>query len=163
MMAVDANTLYPYVEMWRINKVSVWAINYVDNATTVTIFPVGTDIDTNNFNDRERAYECSSRSEAVPGHMAIKPARDTPMGSWHKTSTVNSTGNLFVINVDYGGASSGNWATVTVDIDFEIVLNTFGSPQGYTRSVTGATAGTMYGANWPSATPALLLQSVNVL
>lgn len=161
MVATDSSTLLPYAEMWRIRKISVWALNYVDNATTVTIFPTGTDIDTNNFNDRERAFACSSRSEAEPGHMAIVPARDTPLGSWHKTSTVNSTGSLFVINVDYGGASSGNWATVTLDIDFELVLNTFGLPQGYTRSVTGATVGTLYGADFPATSASLLLQSVN--
>lgn len=161
MVATDSTTLYPYVDMWRIRRISVWTINYVDNATTATIFPVGTDIDTNNFNDRERAFTCSSRSEAMPGHMSIVPARDTPLGSWHKTSNVNSTGNLFIMNVDYGGASSGNWATVTLDLDFEIVLNTFGSAPGYTRAVVGASVGTMYGADWTPSVPALLLQSVN--
>ena len=106
MMATDTNTLYPFVECWRIKRLSVWVINYVDNATTATIYPAGTDLDTNNFNDRERAFSCSSRSEAEPGHMTIIPARDTPMGGWHKTSTVNNSGNLFIMNVDYGGAIS---------------------------------------------------------
>ncbi len=162
-MATTTTALLPFVEMWRITKISIWVINYVDNGTTATLYPVGTDIDSNSYNDRERAFSCSSRSEAEPGAMAVIPSRSTPLGSWHKTSLVNSSGTLFVLNVDYGGASSGNWATVTMDIEFEIVLNTFGLSPGYSRTVVGpASVGTMYGSDWPSsAVPAMLLQSVN--
>ncbi len=156
-----AGTAVCWVDVWRIKSVSVWCINYVDNATTVTIRPLSTDLDTNNYNDREATYSCSSRSEAEPGSMKIVPARDTPLGSWHKTSTVNATGVLFGLNVNYGGASSGNWATVTIDIEFEYVENMVGSPQGYSVSTSTLTPGTLGGSNL--FTSALLLQSVNQL
>lgn len=162
MVTVANTTAIPFVDTWRIRKISVWTINYQDNATTATNLPVGTDTGSNNFNDREVVYTCSSRSEADPGFMAIKPALDTPLGCWHKTSTTNSTANLFILNVDYGGASSGNWATVTMDIDFEYSLNVYGSAQGYTRSLTGTYAVGILGAtNW--AASGMLLQGINVV
>jgi hypothetical protein len=156
-----AGTAVCYVDVWRIKSISVWTINYVDNATTCEVRPLTTDIDSNSYNDREATYSCSSRSEAQPGAMKIIPATDTPLGSWHKTSTVNSSGTLFNINVNYGGASSGNWATVTLDIEFEYVLNMAGGPQGYSVSTGTLTPGTLGGANLFSS--ALLLQDVNVL
>jgi len=156
-----AGTAVCYVDVWRIRKISVWCLNYVDNATTVTIRPVSTDLDTNNYNDREATYSCSSRSEAEPGHMGIIPARDTPLGSWHKTSLVNEAGDLFIINADYGGASSGNWASVTLDIEFEYVENTVGSPQGYSTSTATLIPGTMGGSN--ILNNSLLLKEINQL
>lgn len=148
-----------YVSMWRIRKISIWTINYVDNGTTASLQPVGTDIDTNSYNDRDVIYTCSSRSEAEPGHMAIRPAKDTPLGSWHKTSTVNPTGSLFTLTVDTGGASSGNWATTTMDIDFDFIINTIGAPEGYTNTTGATTAGTLSGSNLFAN--AMILQSVN--
>ncbi len=151
----------PIVECWRIKKISVWTINYVDNSTSAILRPLSTDIDTNNFNDREGVFICSSRSEAEPGKMSIVPARDTPLGSWHKTSTVNSSGSLFNFTIDNGGASSGNWATVTLDIEFEFVLNLVGAAAGYsTSSLTITNQGALYGTNL--ASNGLLLQGINV-
>lgn len=149
-----------YVDEWRIRKIWVWSINYIDNATTVTITPVGLDTDTNCYNDRDQVFTCSSRSEAEPGRMCIRPSRATPLGSWHRTTTVNPNMALFTINVDYGGASSGNWATVTLDIEFEFMLNLVGAPLGYSGTTGVTTAGTLSGANI-GGTQSLLLQSIN--
>lgn len=153
-----------YADVWRIKKIRVFCNNYVDNATTVTIQPITQDLDTNCFNDREAGYTCSSRSEAMPGHMEVVPARDTPLGSWHKTSTLNTSGGLFNITVDYGGASSGNWATITMDIVFEYTVNLIGLPQGYTWTCSlgaGATSGTLGGSDIFSS--AMIVQGVNEL
>jgi hypothetical protein len=79
--------------------------------------------------------------------MEIIPARDTPLGSWHRTSTVNPTGPLFGLDVSYGGASSGNWATITMDIEFEFVLNVIGGPQGFLYTSAVIVPGTMGGTN----------------
>lgn len=151
-----------YADCWRIKRIDVWTINYIDNATTASLRPHAIDIDTNCFNDREAIFTCSSRSEAKPGCMSIIPAPDTPLGSWHKTSTVNSSGILFYFNVDAGGASSGNWATTTMDITFEYVENTVGLPNGYSNAslATGLTIGSLGGANIMQG--GLLLQGVNV-
>jgi len=153
-----------YADCWRIRKISVWTINYIDNATTATLIPVGADTSDNSFVDREAVFECTSRSEADPGHMSIKPALDTPLGSWHRTNNTNASGTLFILNVDYGGASSGNWATVTVDIEFDYVLNVYGAPQGYAPSTTSAVLGSLGGQNLTiGGSAALLLQGINVL
>ncbi len=84
------------------------------------------------------------------------------MGCWHRTSGVNATGSLFIFNVDYGGASTGNWATVTLDIEFEYVLNVTGLPNGYTTTVASTTIGAMGGASLGSPF-SLLLQDINQL
>jgi len=159
--ASDTGTCY--VDVWRIKKVYIWCINYIDNGTTVNIRPQATDSSSNNFNDREAVYSCSSRSEAEPGHMCIVPSPASPMGCWHKASTINSSEVLFYLEVNYGGASSGNWATVTMDIEFEAVENLTGAPQGYTRTTlsTGHTLGTLGGCNLFGG--GMLLQDINVL
>lgn len=163
MMTTSTTTAYVYADSWRIKKINVWTINYIDNATTANLYPVTVDLDSNSFNDREAAFTCSSRSEADPGHMEIIPARDTPLGAWHETSTVNSTGVLFNFVVDYGGASSGNWATVTMDIEFEYVMNVVGSAAAYTYSGTFAGPGILAGHNLFSGGTGMLLQTVNQL
>lgn len=150
-----------YVDSWRIRKISFWTINYVDNGTTVTFEPFTFDSANNTFVDREVVYVCSSRSEAEPGHMCIIPAKDTPLGGWHRTNTTNSTGVLFQLNVDNGGASSGNWATTTMDIEFEYSLNLYGGQTAYTKTVTAGTQGNMGGTNL--FTLGFLLQGVNTL
>jgi hypothetical protein len=153
-------TFTSYVEEWRIRKIWVWCTNYQDNSTTVSITPVGLDTDTNCFNDRDQVFTCSSRSEAEPGHMEITPARDTPLGSWHRTSTVNPNMALFTIAAEYGGASSGNWATITLDIEFEFMLNLVGNPLGYTGTTGATTVGLLSGSNI-GASQNLLLTVIN--
>lgn len=159
--ASDTGTCF--VDVWRIKKIYIWCINYIDNGTTVNIRPQATDTGSNNFNDREAVFSCSSRSEAEPGHMCVIPAPDSPLGCWHKASTTNSSGIIFYLEVNYGGASSGNWATVTMDIVFEVVTNYTGAPQGYTRTTlsTGHTLGTIGGCNLFGG--GMLLQDINVL
>lgn len=152
-----------YADCWRLRKIEVWCRDSDENSTTVSIQPNAIDIDTNCFNDREANFVCSSKGTSKPGFMSIVCAPDTPLGSWHRCSTVNQNGILFYMDVDYGGASSGNWASVTLDLCFEYVENTIGVPQGYTKSTltTGHTLGTMGGCNLFSS--ALLLQGCNVL
>jgi len=155
-----AGTCVCYVDMWRIKSISAWCTSYVDNPTTVDIRPNFQDTDDNCYNDREAVFSITSRSEAEPGHMKIVPARSSPLGSWHKTSTLNASAPLFNINVNNGGASSGNWATSTYDIEFEYVENVVGANPGYSFAGVVTSLGTMGGTNLVSA---LLLQDINVL
>jgi hypothetical protein len=167
VVTVANTTAVCYVDCWRIKSISIWCNNDVEDATTVTIFPVTGDIDSNTFNDRESGFTCSSRSEAKPGCMKIIPARDTPLGGWHKTSTVNATGSLFTINVNNGGASSGDWGTTTMDIEFEYVENLLGSPQGYSVTISAvASVGSLGGSDlfFPGGgASAMVLQNINRL
>lgn len=152
-----------YADMWRIVAVRVWCNNYIENAVTCTIQPLGTDIDSNCFNDREAMFSITSRSESFPAHMEVIPARDTPMGCWHKSTTVNTSGVLFNFYADQGDTSSGNWANITMDIEFEYVENIVGGPQGYTRtsSIVPSTPGTLGGRNIMAG--GFVLQAINNL
>jgi len=156
-----AGTSVAFVDMWRIKSLTVWTTSYVDNPTTCEIRPAFQDTADNCFNDRESVFSISSRSEAEAGHMKIVPARDTPMGSWHKTSNLNPTGPLFNMNVNNGGASSGNWATTTLDMEFEYIENLVGANPGYTFTSLVTSLGTMGGCSLFGQ--ALLLQDINVL
>jgi len=135
----------PYVDCWRVRTIRVWAISEGNFVTHVTITPVGADIDSNMYNDKEQIYSCVSRSTAEPGHMAIRTAPDKPWGSWHFTSNVNFAGALFQTNVGINGGSSNN--RVTMDIEFEYVENFVGLPLGYGVVTATTTLGTVGGRN----------------
>jgi hypothetical protein len=135
----------PYVDCWRIRTVRVWAISEANFTTHVTITPVGADIDSNMYNDKEQIFHCSSRSQAEPGAMSIRTAPDKPWGSWHFTSNVNFAGTLFQVNVGINAGSSNN--RCTLDIEFEYVENYTGLPLGYGVVTATTTLGTVGGRN----------------
>jgi len=163
MVETGTNVATPYVDTWRIKSVSLWTNAHEDNSVTVTFQALGTDTANNCFNDLQEIYECSSRSPSEPGHMKIIPSKDMPLGAWHKTNTVNGTGGLFEITANYGGASSGSWGGVTMDIEFEYIENIVGGPQGYTLSTVGISAGVMGGCNLFGGSANMLLQDINIL
>jgi hypothetical protein len=161
---VADTTAVSWVDVWRITKISMWCNNDVEHSTTVTLYPIGTDTGDNSYNDREAAFSMSSRSESLPGYMSIVPSPYSPLGSWHKTSTVNSSGLLFSLAVEYGGAGASDRGTITMDIHFDYVENMVGSPQGYSVSttVTPIVAGSLGGFNlYNSGSACFLLQGVN--
>jgi len=133
----------PYVDCWRIRTIRVWAISEGNFATSVTITPVGADIDSNMYNDKEQIYNVISRSTAEPGCMAIRTAPDKPWGSWHFTSNVNFAGALFQMSVGVNGGASAN--RCTMDLEFEYVENFVGLPLGYGVVTATTTLGTVGG------------------
>lgn len=135
----------PYADCWRIRTIRVWAISEANFTTHVTISPVGADIDSNMYNDKEQIFHCSSRSQAEPGAMSIRTAPDKPWGSWHFTSTVNFAGTLFQVNIGINAGSSNN--RCTMDIEFEYVENLVGLPLGYGVTTATTTLGTVGGRN----------------
>jgi len=143
VVSVANTTAVTWVDCWRIRSIEVWCINHIENPTTVSIIPVSTDLDTNCFNDRDSSFTCTSISEAQPGYMKIIPAEDSPLGGWHKTSNTNSTGALFIYQPTYGGASSGDWSTQTMDIVFECVPHNIGVVGAYSSSISSGAVGTM--------------------
>jgi len=64
------DTGVPYVDCWRIKKISIWCISSDENSTNVTLQPNAIDIDSNCFNDREAAFTCS---QEVPLNLVIWP------------------------------------------------------------------------------------------
>jgi len=163
VVTVANTTAATWVDCWRIRAIHVWCINHVENPTSVTIIPTATDLDSNSYNDRDASFTCSSTSEADPGYMVIIPADDCPMGGWHKTSTVNSSGSLFIFQPTYGGASSGDWSTVTMDIEFEFVPHLTGAVGGYTSSITTGALGTVGARTMLVSNTGLIPRGVNNL
>jgi hypothetical protein len=134
-----------YADCWRIKKIFVWCISQDNFVSHVTITPVGTDIDSNMYNDKEQIYQCSSRSVSEPGHMCIVTAPDKPLGSWHFSSNVNTAGVLFQMSVGVNAGSSDN--RVTMDIEFEYIPNLVGLPLGYGVVTATTTLGALGGRN----------------
>jgi hypothetical protein len=134
-----------FVDAWRIRRISIWAISQGQSATSMTLTPTGADVSSNNFNDREAIYHCSSRSTAEPACMIIKPSPLAPMGSWHFTNNINAGGALFQVLVNVNGASTNTG--VTMDIEFEVGYNWVGSPLGYTVITATTLPGIIGGRN----------------
>jgi len=138
-------TATPYADCWRIKCIDIWAISQANLPTTVTLTPVGTDLTSNMRNDREQIFTCQSRSESIPTHLRIITSKTQPMGSWHFTSSTNSSGPLFQIGVN--SASGSSEYRCTLDITFEYIQNLAGLPLGYSVLTATTTLGTIGGRN----------------
>jgi len=148
----------PYVDSWRIKRLRIWALSAEDTSTTVTLTPTGAGVD-NMRNDRESVYEICSRSSADPAFMELRTTKTQPLGSWHFTSNTGFANALFQISVGIGAVGTKN-TRVTLDIEFETVINFAGPPLGY-GVVTGTTTlGSVGGRNILSG---FALQGVNNL
>lgn len=130
-----------YADCWWIKKIELWAISEGNLPTTATITPVGADLDSNMFNDREQAFVIQSRSTADPAYMKIVPKRNSPLGGVHFSSNVNVAGTLFQCNIGTSGGSSN--FRCTMDITFGYVLNLVGLPLGYGVVTATTTLGTL--------------------
>jgi hypothetical protein len=134
----------PYVDSWRIRRISVWAQAQGNFATAISIVPTAGTTD-NMIVDPEAIYQCQARSEAQPASMHIYPSEEKPLGAWKFTSNVSFAATLFQMNItNNGGASS---SISTLEIEFETRKNDVGLPLGY-GVVTGTTTlGTLGGRN----------------
>jgi hypothetical protein len=142
LVATSTTTAVCYVDIWRIKSVEGWVVADDYHSSTFQLQPVGQDTNLNFFNDRESLYTATSRSEAEPAHFKIMCDADSPMGAWHHTTNVNANASLFLAYVLTNGSSGVN--QLTLDIEFEYVLNTVGLPLSYNVSgYTGLTAGTL--------------------
>jgi len=163
VVTVASTTAACWVDCWRIRSLSFWVLNHIENPCSLTVTPQSVDIDTNNFNDREASYSIISNSEAQPGAMKIVPSPYSPLGGWHKSSTVNTTGPLFLFQPAYGGASSGDWSTQIMDIEFEFVPHLVGTVGAYTTTVSTGAVGTLGGKNVLVSATGMILQDINNL
>lgn len=131
----------PYADCWWIKKIEIWCISEANLPTSVTLTPVGADLDSNMFNDREQAFVIQSRSQADPAYMKVIPKRSSPLGGVHFTSNVNVAGALFQMNI--GGSGGASNFRCTMDITFGYVLNLVGLPLGYGVVTSTTTLGTL--------------------
>lgn len=137
MISTTAIALKPYIKAFRIKKVRILApVTTQGTSVTVSMFPLGVDGTGNSFNSVPETFLDTSASIDIPAYLALSPTLDTPFGSWHYNTTVDAG----LVNIT---APSGS----TMDILFEYILIASVSGAGaYSRTVAGATAGTMYSA-----------------
>lgn len=161
LVATSATTAQPYVDMWRLRKISVYARNNeADYAVQVQITPAGLDTSSNNLNSLVKEFVVESQSSAKARILTIVPGLNQPLGMWHRTSTVNSSGNQFAIGTSSnGGAIDGN---TIFEFDFEYLLNFAGPQYGYSvTGLSGLTTGVLYAS--PIAGGLLTVLDVNTV
>lgn len=128
--------LYPYIAAIRIKKLRLLSpVTTQGTSITASMLPQGNDSSNNNFNCVPEKYLDTSASIDIPAYLALTPSLDTPLGSWHFSTTVN--GNLVKIVAPPGS---------TLDILFEYIF-AVDAPSAYTRAVAGAVVGQLYAAN----------------
>jgi hypothetical protein len=101
-----------------------------------TLQPSTTDGSNNSFNSVPEKYSDTSASIDIPAYLKLKPSIDTPLGSWHFSSTV--TTGLVTITAPQGS---------TMDLTLEYMLNTEGIVSPYTVVIAAATSGTLFSRN----------------
>jgi hypothetical protein len=124
-----------YVESWRIKRIRVWATSDNSAEAFCSIIPFSLDSVDNNFNDRAVKIEDATSSVDRPAFIELIPKPNTPIGAWHITSTVNTTGALFLMT-----ASTNS----IIDIDFDTIVNTIAGVTSYTVAIVAGTAGRLY-------------------
>lgn len=105
--------------------------------TSVTLWlrPATVDSSINSFNVLPEIIVDTSASIDRPAYARVKPSPESPLGSWHWTTSTST--NLIFISAPQG---------TTMDIELEAVPNRGQAPLGYTRAVAGATVGQIYSA-----------------
>lgn len=159
-LASIASPLYSYVDCWRIKRIKFYVkANEADKSARLVFTPVAIDAD-NFMTDINNAQVMTGDSSNLPHCYEYVPSKYHPCGSWHRTSTTNSSAILFIIG--NGPTVDGN---TFIEISFEYVLNTTGIPNGYTVIPSSVpTADTMYTGVWGDNTNAPYVpQGVNTL
>lgn len=124
---------YPIGRAIRIRKIR-WLTPVTTQGTTVTltVTPATADSANNSFTSLPQTYVDTSASIDRPAYISLKPSLDSPLGSWHLSTTVDK--NLLSVNCPTG---------TTMDIFVEVLPNFSAAPLGYSQAIVGSTA-TMY-------------------
>jgi len=160
LVGTSTTTCSTYVDCWRIRRIRFYARNTEGGYPVQVVFtPVA--VSTDNFLvgvPINYALESQSVSEAVM--MQITPGREDPMGMWHRTSTTNSSANLFQLGCSTSGGSGVDQNTI-MEIDFEYLLNVNGGALAYALTgLSGISLATLYGNNLFGGLVLLLDQNI---
>ncbi len=136
MIASSSTNLYCYILAVRIKKIRILSpVRTQGTAVTLSMTPTARDSANNSFTAVPESHLDTSTTLDVPAYLSLEPSIDTPLGSWHLSTTTDS--DLIRIVAPLGS---------TMDILFEYILNvTSSSAASFTRTVAGATPGVMYG------------------
>lgn len=134
MVAVTSVLGICYLRAVRIRQIRILSpVQTQGTSVTLRLQPQGVDSSVNNFNGVPETYVDTSASIDVPAYIFLKPAIDTPLGSWHYSNTVNC--DLLNLTCPQGS---------TMDIQFEYILNHENTASTYTVVIAAATAGTLF-------------------
>lgn len=137
LFATSSTTAYSTVQAVRIKKIRVLSpITTQGTTTVVSLMPTGRDTTNNNFNSLNQQYTDSSTSIDVPAYLSLNPSVQTPFGSWHLNTNVDS--NLLTINCPAG---------TTMDILYEFINRQPASmvlTPTYVVTTTGMTTAVLY-------------------
>ena len=134
MVAVTSVLGISYVRAVRIRQLRILSpVQTQGTSVTLRLQPNGVDAGNNSFNTVPETFIDTSASIDIPAYIFLKPAIDTPLGSWHFSNTTSS--NLMLITCPQGS---------TMDIQFEYILNTESTAATYTVVIAAATAGTLF-------------------
>lgn len=144
---VVGSSMISYVDCWRIKKIRFYVKSDESDRTTRLIFtPVAIDAD-NFMTDINSAHTMTGDSANLPNCFEYEPSKYHPCGSWHRTSTTNQDGLLFLL--DHSSRVDPN---TFVEIEFQYVMNTSGIPNGYVAVATSIPSQyTLYNALWGTA------------
>ena len=143
LVATSATAAVCYADIWRIRRIKCYCRNNeADYAAQVLLTPGGSD--TNNFlNGVPKHFAVESQSSAFAMVLDLKPGKNTPLGTWHKTNVTNSSTTILALQTSSnGGAIDGN---TIFEIEYEFILNIAGSLTSFSYSgSSGLTTGLLY-------------------
>jgi len=123
-----------WVDCWRIKKIEIWSpVLAVGGSGGFELTVSGASVD-NMFNDRGRVISDNSTSLDRAAHGIWKPVKTQPSGSWHITTSTNSTAVLFTLSAT---------TSSIIDITFAYVPNNYSVPNGFNQAITSSTVGTL--------------------
>jgi hypothetical protein len=100
---------------------------------TMNITPIQVETDLNSYGDIPFTYSDTSTDITRPCFVGFIPAKDTPSGSWHYSTTTS----VQLINVQIPTACC-------MDLILEGIPNIVENPKGFTQTLVGATVGAVY-------------------
>jgi len=128
---------FPYCSMVRLKKVRALSpVTTQGTSVLVSFQPNTVDGSNNCFNAVGETYIDTSASIDIPAYLHLTPSLKTPLGSWHRNTTVNA--NLFSVVIPSG-------STVDFLLEFIPTWSNVTAPT-YTRVLAAATAGKTYAA-----------------
>lgn len=138
---------YSYIDAWRMKKITFYLLNNeAGESVRISLTPNGTDTANNFLQDINRSLIMYSQSDAVPNVFQFSPGMFHPSGTWHETNAINPTGSLFLLET-----SASIDRNTVFEIEYQYIMNSTGSPNGYTKTSTSAvTTGGLYASSWGS-------------
>jgi hypothetical protein len=150
VLAVTTILGIPLYRALRLHKVRIWGpVATQGTSVYVEMTPSTLDAGNNNFNARPVTVMDSSISIDKPAYVSYDFPRDTPGGSWHASTLVDST--LFNFSCPTGSI---------IDFHFDGILNLDTTVLGFQRVLFAASVGQIYSGNMSASLTAVGINAI---